>query len=330
VAGIEKRLIDLCKEAGFPLAGVVDIDLAAEHFQKHFSRYKDWLDVGFHGDMAYLKRGIERRENIRLVFPEVKSILCVAIPYDSSPAGFEDSSRGPKFARYVQGRDYHLEIKNLLDAVMQKLAIEDKSLKWKVCVDTSAVLERSWAAICGLGWIGKNSMLVHPQLGSYLFIGEVLLNQETGVGPRLLPNYCGNCQKCLDACPTSAFDSNLGLDSRKCISYWTIEKRGELELSDQQKKALGTWVAGCDRCQEVCPFNSKAVKIQTLQPSMQFTWDELLNESEINYKKRVQNSALDRIKFEDFKRNLKTAHDNALQFELTADCKNKISESAND
>jgi epoxyqueuosine reductase len=313
LAGIsEQKLIQLCNEAGFPLVGMVDVDLAANYFQKHFSRYQDWINAGFEGEMGYLKRGVERRENLKNVFPETKSILSVAIPYEVSPAGFDDPKLGPKFARYVQGRDYHLEIAEKLESVMQKLKSTDSStdLKWKVCVDTSAVLERSWAAICGLGWIGKNSMLIHPQLGSYLFLGEVLMNQETGVEPKLLSNYCGNCHKCLDACPTSAFDKDLGLDSRKCISYWTIEKRGRLPLNDDQRKAIGNWVAGCDRCQEVCPFNSKAVKNSQIKPAMQLTWDYLLNETQDQYKERTKNSALDRIKFEDFQRNLKIAYEN--------------------
>lgn len=314
MAGIsEQNLTQLCNEAGFPLVGMVDVDLAVNFYQKHFSRYKDWLKAGFHADMAYLERGMDRRENLKKIFPETKSILCVAIPYNVAPAGFDDPKTGPRFARYVQGRDYHLEIAEKLEALMQKVksGLENQNLKWKVCVDTSAVLERSWAAICGLGWIGKNSMLIHPQLGSYLFLGEVLMNQETGVEPKLLPNYCGNCTRCLEACPTSAFDKDLGLDSGKCISYWTIEKRGQLSLSEEQKNSIGTWVAGCDRCQEVCPFNSKAVRSsRSPHRSMQFTWEQLLNETEDEYKKRTKNSALDRIKFEDFQRNLKTAYDN--------------------
>jgi epoxyqueuosine reductase len=189
-------------------------------------------------------------------------------------------------------------------------------------VDTSAVLERSWAALAGLGWIGKNSLLIHPQLGSYVFIGSVLINQEVGRGPSPLPNYCGNCTRCLDGCPTKAFSQPGMLNSNQCISYWTLEKRGQLEINDPQKKALQNWVAGCDICQEVCPFNIKPVKAETNLGVPQnessgaetvHSWREVLQESELSYKQRVKNSALSRIKPGQFLRNVALALKNAIQ-----------------
>ncbi len=322
-------LFQLANSAGFPLVGILDVDLAHSEFQKHYQRYQNWIDANYMGEMAYLSRGLERRGNLKILFPDVKSVFSVAIPYNRAPAGFEDEKLGPRFARYVQGKDYHVEIFQKLENIMKKIAEEFPEIKWKICVDTSAVLERTWAALSGLGWIGKNSMLIHPQHGSYLFLAEILLNQETGKGPKLLPSYCGSCTRCLSACPTGAFDSQLGLDARKCISYWTLEKRGELSLLEDQKIKMGTWVAGCDRCQEVCPFNFKSVRNDTSQNEIQITWDELINESKDQYEKRTTNSALNRIRYDDFKRNLAIAYENATRKKKSAPhLENNISECA--
>jgi epoxyqueuosine reductase len=173
-----------------------------------------------------------------------------------------------------------------------------------------------------LGWIGKNTLLIHPHYGSYLFLAEVLINKKTGQGPHPIPNYCGNCTRCLNACPTQAFKGSHELDATRCISYWTLEKRGELQLSESDKAKMGTWVAGCDICQEVCPFNLKRSKAElagsdTLSSPVQDgatelkAWDELFSETEEDYRKRVKNSALNRVKPEEFKRNLRITYENA-------------------
>src|SRR5690606_9214103 len=148
--------------------------------------------------------------------------------------------------------------KDRLEALMNRLSADWNSrlgltLEWKVCVDTSAVLERSWAALSGLGWIGKNTLLIHPQYGSYLFLAEVLLSVRTGEGPKPLKDYCGNCTRCLSACPTGALEPHW-LKSQDCIAYLTLEKRGAWDKNEEFKRKMGTWVAGCDLCQEVCPF----------------------------------------------------------------------------
>ena len=233
--------------------------------------------------------------------------------------------QGPRYARYISGRDYHEEITERLERVMRTVAERSglgQALRWKACVDTSAVLERSWAALAGLGWIGKNTLLIHPKLGSYLFLAEVLINQETGMGPSPLPDYCGGCTRCLTACPTRAITEPHWVDSRLCISYWTLEKRGALEIDDQSKRAMGGWIAGCDLCQEACPFNTKPVK-EELSMSKQTPegtsaehlreWQALLREDVTSYKTRVEPSALSRIKPAQFSRNLAITLANAIE-----------------
>lgn len=314
-----KVLKEEANQAGFPISGGVDLEWiqseAKDQYQDHLNRYNQWIQSGFEGDMEYLRRGQERRQDLRNVFPETKSVFCVALPYTAQPQGEIEPQEGPRFARYLRGPDYHQEMKKKLKDVLQQTRERTGiSLKGKVCVDTSAVLERTWAYFSGLGWIGKNSLLIHPQYGSYLLLGEILLDHPLNQKPKPLASYCGNCRRCLDACPTSAFDSNGVLDSRRCISYWTLEKRGSLDLSVSDQKSIKTWVAGCDICQEVCPFNQKSEKksIEDRIPGALFKtkWDDLFKETQEEYQDRVRDSALNRVKPDQFIRNLKIAFSN--------------------
>lgn len=305
---------------GFPLVGAVDLDLAAELFQTHSKRYQEWIEAGFHGEMQYLSRGLERRSNPRIVFPETESVIVAAIPYRrNSVDPTADLSDQPRYARYLEGPDYHTHLPTLLTTALESWIQEtSETAKWKICVDTSAVLERSWAVLAGLGWIGKNTLLIHPKLGSYLFIAVVLLDKKTGRAPNLLPNYCGNCTRCLTSCPTEAFVAPGKMDARKCIAYLTLEKKGEWpeEIKPAAPK-MGTWIAGCDICQEVCPYNFKPAKLPETWPSddrdsaLIRDWKRIEDETEEAYRARVKESALSRIKFLGMQRNLKNALRNA-------------------
>ncbi len=301
------------REAGFPLVGAVDLALAKDAFRAHAERYVEWIEHGLHGEMGYLERGLARRLDPTLVFPAAKSVIVCAIPYRRTADAPADPA-APRYARYLQGPDYHARLPELLRGALEGW---DPSAKSKVCVDTSAVLERSWAALAGLGWIGKNTLLIHPRLGSYLFLATILLDRETGLGPNPLPNYCGNCTACLDGCPTGAILKAGTLDSRKCISYLTLEKRGEWGAIDEEtKRKMGTWVAGCDVCQEVCPYNRKPGRLEETWPAdardsaLTAEWAPLENESEGAYRARIRESALSRVKYPEMRRNLENAKRN--------------------
>jgi epoxyqueuosine reductase len=290
---LQKTLVD----AGFPLVGAVDFSLAEGAYQKHADRYQQWVQNGSHGDMKYLERGIERRLNPRLVFPNLQSVVVVAKPYPSQPVGNESI----RYARYLNGLDYHDVMKQELAALFETLPFQSK-----VCVDTSAVLERSWAALTGIGWIGKNTLLIHPQLGSYLFLAVIFTDALFGKAPQEHKDYCGPCTRCLDRCPTQAFPEPHYLEARKCVSYLTLEKRGVWETD---VKTEG-FVAGCDLCQEVCPYNTKATKYGATEGTADYliTDLEVLNaETELDYQARVKGTALSRIRYPDFKRNLEAA-----------------------
>ncbi len=303
-----EALFSSIREVGFPLVGAVDLDLAETAFRPHADRYDEWLTRGYHGEMQYLVRGADRRKDPRLVLAGAESVVVVAIPYRRNPRAAENSE--PRYARYLEGPDYHKHLPALLTPVIEKWAAP-LGASWKICVDTSAVLERSWAAICGLGWIGKNTVLIHPKFGSYLFLGVILLDRKTGRAPAPLPSYCGNCTACLGACPTEAFVAPGSLDSRKCISYLTLEKRGEWprEIKEQSEK-MGAWVAGCDICQEVCPFNAKPLRMAETWPTddrdvaLVTDWKALETEQETEYLARAKFSALSRIKYPEMRRNV--------------------------
>ena len=319
-AGLLSALKTEALQQGFCEASGVDWHTAQESYSLHAARFENWVQQGFAGDMHYLVRGLDRRKNPALVFPELKSIFCVLLPYRQTPLGHLDPTQGPRYARYLDGPDYHDRITSKLNATLEKVKNQPgfSALRWKVCVDTSAVLERTWGALTGLGWIGKNTLLIHPKWGSRFFIGVAFLNRELHQRVQILPDYCGHCTRCLSGCPTRAFKEAHLLDSRECISYWTLEKRGELDLTPEKKRAIGNWVAGCDICQDVCPFNFRPEK--TLNDpvfegknskSYQMSWSDLFAESEIEYQNRTHGSALERVKPEMRLRNLRLAHENS-------------------
>ena len=313
LSALHCALKDAAIEAGFADSGGVDLAASMESYTTHVQRLDAWLESGYQATMEWIRRGRDRRADPRLVFPETRSVFCVLAPYSARPHGCQDPREGVRYARYLAGGDYHQEVAERLESALQKVSEKHPDLRWKVCVDTSAVLERSWAQLAGLGWIGKNTLLIHPKWGSYTFIGVALLNQELGAGPRPLPNWCGSCERCLKGCPTRAFPLPGTLDSNRCIAALTLEYRGET-LPEDPQLSTGTWVAGCDICQEVCPFNQKRAKLeesedqQHVQPSR---FDQLLAETEQQYKTRIRDSALSRVKHAMFRRNLGAALKNS-------------------
>lgn len=288
---------------GFAVTGAVDFEAATPLYQEHAARYREWITAGKQGEMAYLERGLARRLDPKLVFPDLQSVITVAMPYGPHPVG-EPTLR---YARYLNEDDYHDVMKSKLERAFLQMA-EQKLLpdafNYKICVDTSAVLERTWAVLSGLGWIGKNTLLIHPQHGSYLFLGVVFTNAIFNKEVTLLKDYCGSCTRCISSCPTEALSSH-DLDSRKCISYLTLEQRG----SWSAPQPLNGFLAGCDLCQESCPYNTKAVKKSEpspLLPHLVLDADRLKEESEDEYRARVKGTALSRVKYADFRRNLKS------------------------
>ena len=254
-AAAAKRIALAC---GFDLAGI-----AAAVSIEDYGRFDAWVQAGAAGEMRYLtdRRG-ELRQSPANLLPQVKSILCVGKLYNSPypySTAFSDPERA-WISRYAWGQDYHDTLREGLTRVVKELErAAGESFEHRICVDTAPILERSYARLAGLGWIGRNTCLINQQKGSWFFLGELLLSLE--LQPDLPPpDRCGTCRRCIDACPTSAIvESSKGgwmLDSRLCISYFTIEKRGEIPA--EHHSGIGTNVFGCDICQDVCPWNGRA------------------------------------------------------------------------
>ena len=215
-----------------------------------------WLDGGHAGEMAYLHRRAELREDPRQLLEGAQSIIVVADLYRQAepepPPNDEPVPRG-RIARYAWGRDYHKilrkKLHRLTDALHEAI---DEPFDARVCVDTAPLIEREAAAAAGVGWIGKNTMVIDPALGSFFFLGEIITTLELAPSPPMT-DHCGSCTRCLDACPTDALTAPYRMDATRCISYLTIEHRSEIPAPLQP--LMDDWVFGCDVCQDVCPYN---------------------------------------------------------------------------
>lgn len=255
IQDLKQTIKDKARQLGFVLAGVT-----IPEAPPHYSAFENWLAQGRHGDMEYLatERSRTRRADPRRILPECKSILVLATPY-FPPSPDNRGEAKARIASYARGEDYH----DVLPARMQELVqfIEEQvggPVGNRYYTDTGPILERDLAQRAGLGWIGKNTCLINPKQGSYLFLSEILLDLELSPDPPFTTDHCGTCTRCLTACPTQCILPDRTLDARRCISYLTIELKGDIPLEVRGK--IGDWVFGCDICQMVCPWNRFAVE----------------------------------------------------------------------
>jgi epoxyqueuosine reductase len=290
------------RSLGFDLVGIAAADA---------SRYRDylrqWLDDGQAGTMQWLATRFDERADPRVYLQGAQSVICVAINYhvklDELPA--EERKHHGRVARYALGEDYHEHLKRRLYALADWLRSAVPEAQTRVCVDTAPVMEKDLAARAGVGWLGKNCCTINPSIGSWLLLGEIITTLDL---PHDEPavDRCGTCTRCIDACPTGAITAPYQLDARRCISYLTIEHRGEIEPTLQQQ--LGEWLYGCDICQDVCPWNSRAP--DTTDPAFQprfatGTLDlrQVLSWSADEYRTKLRGSAMKRVKLPVLQRN---------------------------
>ena len=293
---------------GITKYGFVDYEPCREIYLDSYSRYSEWINHEYQGKMGYLERGAEFRRNPELLFPNLKGVAAVLMPYHPQALGFEDPAEGPKYARYLRGDDYHKRIKNILKTTLDQ-ALIDQKFNYKICVDTSAVMERTWGVLTGLGWIGKNGMLIHPKIGSYHFIAVVYFDHEFGETAKVSNDLCGSCNSCVVGCPTNAILDGKTIDSRRCLSYLTLEHRGGFSDEEINLMQKSNWIAGCDICQEVCPFNRKVERYSAEVPCSEDTnfrkdWEFLDSEKFEIFTERLGKSAINRIKEKDWRRNV--------------------------
>jgi len=295
-------------ELGFDLVGIAPAERPA-----HADFYLEWLERGYAGTMDYLRRpdAVERRLDPRSALPDARSIVMVTLNYANGGDGPVDDPSRAVIARYARGADYH----DIFEEKLASLAAYMRELcggraGTKLYVDYGPVLERDHAQRAGLGWIGKNTVLIHPQIGSYLFLGEILTDAELSPDDPFLADHCGSCTRCIEACPTGAIKGPRELDSRLCISYLTIELRGPIPR--KLRPMIGNRIFGCDICQEVCPWNRHIPK--TTEPRFRPRDDitgaeliELMDLSEEEFERRFDGSPLKRARRSGLLRNVAVA-----------------------
>ncbi|MBN1488356.1 MAG: tRNA epoxyqueuosine(34) reductase QueG [Phycisphaerae bacterium] len=276
---------------------------------------QEWLERGFAGSMDYLHRNAETRSNPTAMLAGARSIIVVALQYaQPSPPGPEDSRPRGRIARYAWGQDYHDVLRDKLRQLVARLREAlPEAFDSRICVDTAPILERELATAAGIGWIGKNTLVLNAKRGSYFFLGELITTLEfTPDAPA--NDHCGSCTRCLDACPTQAFVEPHVMDARRCIAYLTIERRDDIPA--EFHAAMGNWIYGCDICQEVCPFNRKvpdtrepAFAVRPPAPSVPL--DEVLGWTHETYNHILGKSAMQRASLAMFQRNARIAMTNA-------------------
>jgi epoxyqueuosine reductase len=263
-----------------------------------YPRFLEWLEAGYAAGMSYLERRARVRAHPEHLLEDVRSVVVVSFLY-GRPTPEEPGPLAGKVARYARGGDYHELLWRRLEALLDWLRTERPGLHGRAVADTAPLLERDFAQQAGLGWIGKNTMLINRRLGSFTVLGALLVDIELRPDAPHQTSHCGTCTRCLDACPTDAFAGPYQLDSRRCISYWTIEHRGTVD--ETMAGALGDWIFGCDVCQDVCPWNRKAPPGRTpeLEPRPEWTNPDLvawLAGDPTSFRRSLKGTALERAR----------------------------------
>lgn len=291
----------LAAELGFSYCGISK----AEFLEDEAPKLEEWLKRGYQGKMSYLENYFDKRLDPTLLVPGAKSVI--SLMYNYYPEKDLATPGNLKIAKYAYGEDYHFVVKDKLKMLLEKLQEEVGHIDGRVFVDSAPVMERAWAKRSGLGWIGKNSLLLNRNSGSFFFLAEIIVDLElTDDGP--VKDYCGTCTACMDACPTDAIPEPYVVDGSKCISYFTIELKEEIPADVKGK--FENWIFGCDICQDVCPWNrfSKPHREprfdpnESLQSMSQQEWTDITSEV---FQKVFRDSPVKRTKLEGLKRNIR-------------------------
>lgn len=298
---IDQKLIkSIAEKHGFLACGIAK----AVELKEERVKLNEWLSRGYHGEMSYMKNHFEKRINPTLLVEGSKSVIVFLYNYFPSQ---KQTDKAPKVARYAYGKDYHFVVKDKLNKVLQELQQLNKEIEGRVFADSAPVMERQWAVKAGLGWIGKNTLLLRKQSGSYFFIGSIISNIESEYDQQTT-SHCGTCTACIDACPTSAFTEEGVLDASKCISYLTIELKND--IPEGFKNKTEDWIFGCDICQEVCPWNSFATPHSEKEFEPETEWlnwntEDWMNLPKEKFNEVFKNSAIKRAGFNKLKTSLK-------------------------
>lgn len=327
---LSKWIIEEAEQLGFDACGIAN----ATVLEEESVHVEQWLEKGHEGEMSYLTRNKEKRYDPRLLAEGTKSI--VSVLYNYFPKQLLGDGKHFKIAKYAYGADYHDVLKRKMRQLLERIEEQTGKLPGsRIFVDSAPVLDRAWAVRCGLGFIGKNTALIHSPMsltasrsqhnkeeldinptarrsrrqcgGSFFFIGHLFLPLELEKTGKTLPNRCGRCNKCIDACPTDALEAPFHIDARKCISYLTIEYKGS--LADHNPTAFDGWMYGCDICQDVCPYNRFSLpntepEFQPSEQLLAMRGDDWKKLTETEFETLFKHSAVQRAGFEGLKRNI--------------------------
>ena len=285
---------------GFNKVGIV----GAESLDDEGRRLKEWLARGHHGEMSWMARDVHKRISPQEIFPQARSVVVVALNY-FTPNQHQQNPATGKVSRYAWGDDYHDVVKEKLLSLLSWIKEQEPRAEGKVCVDIQPTMDKAWAVRAGLGWLGKHSNVITTEHGSWVFIGELLLNLELDYDTERVEDHCGTCTLCIDACPTTAITEPYVVDSNKCISYATIELRAP-ELP--AKMDLSGWLYGCDICQDVCPWNrfeqaTSETRFAPREGNVDVELAELLELTPESYAARYRGSPMKRAKLAGLQRN---------------------------
>ncbi len=289
-------------ELGFAKVGIAK----AEALTEEGTRLREWLGRGYHGTMEWMARNLEKRVDPREIVPNAKSVICVAMNYYVDEKHSDDPSIG-KISRYAWGDDYHIVVEDRLQQLFQFIKSESPALNGKVYVDTGPMMDKAWAVRAGVGWLGKHTNVITRDYGSWVFLGEIIVDAELDYDEPIA-DFCGTCTACIDACPTNAIVEPYLLDSTKCISYLTIEHKGD--IADELKPNLEGWIYGCDVCQDVCPWNnfqqtSDEEAFRPRQENLASHLQELETLTEEEFRRRFKKSPMKRTKLSGLLRNVR-------------------------
>ena len=294
---IKEKAIDL----GFLLCGISK----AQYLEKEAANLEHWLAQNYHGKMSYMANHFDKRVDPTVLVPGCKSVISLAYNYFNP--SLQADKDAPKLSMYAYGKDYHKVVRKKLNQLFAWIKETFGDIDGRVFVDSAPILERDWAKKSGIGWIGKNTLLIHPQKGSFFFLAEIILDLDLEYD-NPMSDYCGTCTRCIDACPTDAIDAHGYLmDGSKCISYLTIELKDK--IPDEFKGRMDNWMFGCDICQQVCPWNRFSTPHEESEfipkeDLLTMTKEDWQNMTQSTFDTLFEGSAVKRTKYEGLKRNI--------------------------
>lgn len=308
---LTRRIRSIASELGFEAIGIAPIEALPG------GQLDEWLTRNYHGEMHYMARNRDKRLNPRLIFPEARSMVSVALSYgDLQEQPYEEPDRGV-ISKYAQGEDYHRILQDRLHKLLKRIREIAPEADGRIYVDTGPVMDKAWASRSGIGWLGKHTNILSRALGSWFFLGEIILNLELEYD-QAVEDHCGSCSRCIEACPTDAIVEPYVLDSRRCVSYLTIELREDIPV--ELRKPMGNLIFGCDICQDVCPWNRKSAvpsQVEEFQsrPSAESPPLDRLGElTPEDFSREFRDSAVKRTKWRGLMRNVAVAMGNSGNF----------------